>query len=173
MKAAPILLLFLISASFGQTDSASKSHSATLSVELRTSSTRVHLSDDMVLTVLFRSPDQDTTIWNALGWGPAVGLFLHVWDSSGHEVENSFAPFFHPLPPDLTGRNALITIGGNVFAGFDDRIQVKSLFPKPGQYRLYCGYLPPLSRHYFQGQTIWGKEDGPVGSAPISVLVEE
>ena len=173
MKGAAILLLLLIGASFRQTDSASKPFSATLKVELRTSSTRVNLGDDMVLTVLIRSPAEDVTIWNALGWGTSAGLFLHVWDSSGHEVENGFAPFFHPLPPDLTGKNALITIGGNVFAGFDDRIQVKSLFPKPGRYSLYCGYLPPLSRHYFQGQTIWGKEDGPVESAPISVLVEE
>ena len=172
MKAAPILFLLLVSASFGQTDSASKSHSPALTMELRTSSNRVHLSDDIVLTVVFRSPDE-ITIWNALGWGASVGLYLHVWDSSGHEVENGFAPFFHPLPPDLNGKNALITIGGNVFAGFDDRIQVKTLFPKPGRYRLYCGYSPPLSRHYFQGQTIWGKEDGLVGSAPISVLVEE
>ena len=105
--------------------------------------------------------------------GASGGLYLHVWDSSGREVENGFAPFFHPLPPDLTGKNALITIGGSVFAGFDDRIQVKTLFPKPGRYRLYCDYMPLLSRHYFQGQTIWGKEDGSVGSVPISILVEE
>ena len=126
------------------------------------------------LTVIFRSSDgEDITIWNGLGWGLSGGLYLHVWDSSGRQVENGFVPFFHPLPPDLTGKNALITIGGNVFAGFDDRIQVKTLFPKPGRYRLYCDYMPPLSRHYFQGQTIWGKEDGSVGSVPISILVEE
>jgi len=74
------------------------------------------------------------------------GLNLHVSDSSGHEVENGFAPFVHPLPPDLSGKNALIPIAGNVFVGFDDRIQVKMLFPKPGRYRLYCDYMPPLSR---------------------------
>ena len=31
----------------------------------------------------------------------------------------------------------------------------------------------PLPRHYFQGHTIWGKEDGPVESAPDSILVKQ
>jgi hypothetical protein len=130
------------------------------------------MADEMVVTVFFYSK-KEITIWNFLGWGAPAGLYLKVLDSSGREVENSFAPFLHPLPPGLAGKDALISIGGNVFAGFDDRIQVKALFPKPGRYRLYCQYMPPLSRHHFQGQTIWGKEDGPVESAPISVLVEE
>jgi hypothetical protein len=111
MKTATLLLL-LVSASFGQTGSAGKSPSPALTAELRTSSSQVRMSDDLVLTVLFRSPDKDITIWNALGWGVSGGLYLHVRDSSGREVENGFADFFDPLPPDLTGKGALITIGG-------------------------------------------------------------
>lgn len=171
MKTAVVLLL-IASTSVGQAGSARNSRSTGLVVELRTSSGHVQISDDLVLTVIFRSVDKDTTIWNALGWGVSGGLYLQIRDSSGREVENGFAPFFHPLPPDLTGKGALITIGGNVFAGFESPIQAKALFPKPGRYRLYCDYMPPLSRHYFQDQTIWGKEDGTVGSAPVAILVD-
>ena len=77
-----------------------------------------------------------------------------------------------PLPRDLDGKDALISVGGSLFAGFDSRIAVKSLFPKPGRYRIQCLYGPPLPRNYFRGQTIWGKEDGPVRSIGASVYVE-
>jgi len=55
MKTAPMLLLLLISASFGQTEATSKSQPTALTVELRASSNQVKLRDDIVLTVLLRS----------------------------------------------------------------------------------------------------------------------
>lgn len=167
-----MLLVLLGSAAFGQTVSNKESLSTALRTELRTSSDQVRTTDEIVVTVLFRS-EKEITIWNFLEWGAPAGLYLKVLDSAGHEVQNDFAPFLHPLPPDLTGREALISIGGRVFAGFDTRIAVSALFPKPGRYRLYCLYSPPLSRHYFQGQTIWGKEDGPVETTGVSVVVEK
>ncbi len=93
MKTAVVLLL-IASTSVGQTGSARNSRSTGLVVELRTSSGHVQISDDLVLTVIFRSVDKDTTIWNALGWGVSGGLYLQIRDSSGREVENGFAPSF-------------------------------------------------------------------------------
>ncbi len=172
MKAV-MLLLLLGSATFAQTGSPSGgSSSAALRTEIRASADQVGMTDDIAVTVFFRSPEKDITIWNVLEWGATAGLYLKVVDSAGHEVHNDFAPFLHPLPPDLTGKDALICLGGRVFAGFESRIAVKTLFPKPGTYKIYCLYSPPLSRHYFQGQTIWGKEDGPVESAPVSIVVK-
>jgi len=171
MKAV-MLFMLVGSVAFCQTASNAEAPSTALRAELRTSSNQVRMIDEMVMTVLFRS-SKEVTICNFLEWGAPAGLYLRVLDSSGREVQNTFAPFLHPLPPDLTGKGALITIGGNVFAGFDSRIQAKTLFPKPGNYRLYCLYNPPLSRHYFQSQTIWGKEDGTVESSPVSVTVDQ
>jgi hypothetical protein len=124
------------------------------------------------LTLLFRSPEKDITIWNALGWGEATGLHLQVSDASGNKVQNDFVEMYHPLPPDKTGKDALITIGGDIFAGFDSQIPAATLFPGPGRYTIKCFYHPPLSRNYFQGHTIWGNEDGPIESTSVSVLVE-
>jgi hypothetical protein len=94
-----------------------------------------------------------------------------VFDAAGHEVPHTAIPI-DPIPPDLTGKNALISIGGQAFAGFDSQFTTRELFPHPGSYRMKCVYSPPLRRDYFTGHRIWGKEDGPIESAPVSILVE-
>jgi hypothetical protein len=167
-----IVLLTLVTGVFSQVSHSSPTAAPELKIEVRASSTRVRIGDDIVVTVLFRSPSRDITLWNFLAWGASAGLYLKVFDASGREVQNHFAPFGEPAPPDLTGKDALLSIAGNVFAGFDDRIAVESLFLRPGRYRIKCLYIPPLSRDYFQGHTIWGKEDGPVESAELPILVE-
>jgi len=172
MKAA-MLILLLGSASFGQTAAIGKPTSASLRIELRTSPAQVRMSDDVALSVFFYSPNKQVTIWNALAWGVTAGLYLTVFDSSGRQVRNNFAPFFHPVPPDITGKDALITIGGRVFAGFDSKIPIKTLVLRPGRYTLRCSYRAPLNRDYFQGHTIWGEEDGSVEADPVSINVTE
>lgn len=166
-----VVFLALFGSAFSQV-SRSQPHDG-LEVELRTNSAEVRITDEVTVTVFFRSPEREITIWNFLEWGAPAGLYLKVLDSTGREVRNSFAPFLHPLPPDPTGKDALLSIGGRVFAGFDSQIEVKALFPKPGRYTIKCLYSPPLSRNYFQGHTMWGKEDGPIESAEISVTVDE
>ena len=170
MKPAMMFLL-LSSIAFGQTESADKSPSAALRIELRTSSVQVRMTDEIVVSLFFRSPDKTTTIWNALWWAGSTGLELQVFDSSGHQVEHTVVPS-EPLPPDLTGKNALISIEGNEFAGFDSQFAVSELFHRPGSYTLKCIYSPILTRHYFRGHTIWGREDGRIESAPVSVFVK-
>jgi hypothetical protein len=170
MKAA-IALLALLGCPFSQVSRPTQTTGSGLRIELRTGSNLVRMKDDIDVTVFFRS-DKEVTIWNALGWGAPTGLSLTVFDSTGQRVDNNFVPFYHPLPPDLTGNDALLSIGGDVFAGFDVRIPVKLLFPRPGPYTIKCLYIPPLPRNYFRGHTIWGKEDGPVTSNGVSVLVE-
>ena len=172
MKAA-IVFLALINSALSQGAHSVKPASGELSIEVRTNSNRVRVTDEIVVTVVFRSPEREITIWNALGWGAPAGLYLQVLDSSGHEVRNDFVPFLHPLPPDRVGKNALISIGGRVFAGFDSQISVKALFPGPGSYTIKCLYSAPLPRDYFQGSTIWGKEDGPIESAGVPVTVDK
>jgi len=170
MKAA-MLFLLLGSTTIGQTGSAGKSPSAALRIELRTNSVQVRTTEEIVVSVFFRSPDKTTTIWNALWWAGSTGLELQVFDSSGHQVEHVVVPS-EPMPPDLTGKDALISIEGSEFAGFDSRFAVRELFPRPGMYTIKCIYSPPLRRDYFKGHTIWGKEDGRIESAPVSVFVE-
>ena len=170
MKLA-ILFLILTSSALGQL--AASTGSDRLRIELRASARRVAMTGNVDLAVLFRSPEKGAvTIWNALDWGAPAGLYLQVLDSSGHEVRNDFAPFFHPLPPDENGKDALISIAGGSFAGFDSEIPAKLLFPGPGRYTLKCRYSPPLPRDYFKGHTIWGKEDGAIESAPVPVTVD-
>ena len=172
MKFVMLFFLLAINAS-AQSANLARTSSDQLKIELRANARRVRITDEIVLTVYFRSPEGEVTIWNALGWGAPAGLYLRVLDPSGHEVPNNFAPFFHPLPPDKSGKDALIAIGGRSFAGFDSQIPVKALFPGPGRYLLKCRYLPPLPRDYFRGQTIWGKEDGLTDSAAVPVSVDE
>jgi hypothetical protein len=74
--------------------------------------------------------------------------------------------------PDKDGKEELISIGQNCFAGFDSRIPAKWLFHKPGRYTIKCIYAPKLPRNYFRGRTIWGKEDGVIESAAVSITVE-
>lgn len=171
MKLA-VLFLALVSSAFGQIANSEKAGSDRLKIELRVAAGQVRMTENLGLTVFFRSPASKVTIWNALGWGALTGLNIQVLDSSGREVQNDFAPFFHPLPPNLTGKEALISIGGASFAGFDSEIPAKALFPGPGRYTLKCRYSPPLPRHYFKGQTIWGEEDGAIESAAVPVTVD-
>jgi hypothetical protein len=171
MKLA-IILFVLVNCAFAQSADADEAASRRLTIEVRASSNSVRMTNDVTLAVFFRSPERVVTIWNALGWGAPAGLYLQVLDSSGREVRNDFAPFFHPLPPDQTGKGALISIGGSSFAGFDSQIPAKALFPGPGRYVLKCRYSPPLSRGYFKGHTIWGKEDGVIESAAVPVTVD-
>jgi hypothetical protein len=167
MKAA-ILLLLLASIAFGQ----SRSTTSALTTELRASAMHLRMSDEILVSVFFRSPKETTTIWNALWWGGSTGLELQVFDSSGHPVEHAVVPS-EPMPPDLTGKDALISIGGRAFAGFDSEFAASELFPRVGSYTMRCVYHPPLSRHYFKGRTIWGREDGQVESPPLAITVEE
>lgn len=172
MRAA-MAFLVLISSAFGQAGNLPRGTAApALRLQVRTSSTHLRMANRIVLTVLFRSPEKDITIWNALGWGPDGGLHLQISDASGHEVRNDFVEMYHALPPDRTGRNALITIGGDIFAGFDSQIPAATLFPRPGRYTIKCFYHPSLPRNYFQGHTIWGNEDGSIESTSVSVVVE-
>src|SRR6185437_2837065 len=142
-----------------------------LRIELHASSVHVRMNDEIVLRVFFRSPGETTTIWNALWWGANSGLSLHVFDAAGREVPHTVTPI-DPIPPDLTGKNALISIGGRVFAGFDSQFTTRKLFPHPGSYKVMCVYRAPLRRDYFTGHRIWGKEDGPIESPRVSILVE-
>src|SRR5581483_3264906 len=158
------LLLILVSSALAQSADSQRTGSDRLKVELRASPSRVQMTGEVTLTVFFCSPERGVTIWNALGWGAPAGLYLQVLDSEGREVQNGFAPFFHPMPPDETGKDALISIAGATFAGFDSQIPAKELFPGPGRYTLKCRYSPPLSRAFFKGHTIWGKEDGAIES---------
>ena len=167
-----ILMLVLVIGTFAQSANPEKAGSTRLRIELRSGASRVTMTGNLNLTVLFRSPETGVvTIWNALDWGAPAGLYLQVLDSSGREVRNDFAPFFHPLPPDENGKDALISLADGSFAGFDSEIPAKLLFPAPGTYTLKCRYSPPLPRHYFKGHTIWGKEDGTIESAPAPVTV--
>jgi hypothetical protein len=172
MKSVMAFLLLICSAlSHAPTLLGQTAHGG-LRVEIRTSSSHVHLADQIGVTVLFRSPERAVTIWNALGWGASAGLHLQILDSSEHEIQSDFTQMFHPLPPDRTGKGALISISGDSFAGFDTQLPVNLLFPKPGKYLLRCLYKSPLPRDYFQGGTIWGTEDGVVESAGVVVLVD-
>jgi hypothetical protein len=155
---------------YGQTLSTTKSVSAPLRMELRTSS-QVRMTDDMLVSVYFRSPDKTVTIWNALWWSGSTGLELWVFDSSGHRLQHAVVPS-GPLPPDPGGKNALISIGGMTFAGFDSHFTASELFPHAGSYTIKCIYNAPLSRNYFEGRIIWGKEDGVIESVPVSIVVE-
>jgi hypothetical protein len=172
MRAA-IAFLVLVSSAFCQDGNSSMETAVpSLRLQVRTSSTHLRMTDKIVVTIFFRSPEKDITIWNALGWGPAAGLHLQISDASGREVQNDFVEMHHPLPPDRTGKSALITIGGEIFAGFDSQIPAETLFPGPGRYTIKCLYHPRLPRDYFHGYTIWGSEDGPIESTGVSVLVE-
>src|SRR5712671_624017 len=104
MKLA-IVSLVLANIALGQYSDSVKSSAAPLRIELRTNGNRFRMTDSIAVTVFFRSPEREVTIWNALEWGNSAGLYLQVFDSSGKEVQNSFAPFFHPVPPDLRGRD--------------------------------------------------------------------
>ncbi len=172
MRLAAVLIVIIAGAS-GQVAKAQKERSADrLQVELRISSHQVHLTDNVLTTVFFRSPQKAVTIWDALGWNPSTGLSLRVLDPSGHQVRE-FSQTYDLAPPDETGKGELISIGWDVFAGFDSRIPAKLLFPGPGRYTLKCVYAAPLPRNYFRGNTIWGKEDGPVVSAGVTVWVKQ
>lgn len=165
-----LIFVLLSSVTFGQTGSSHKLPSP-LRIELRTNSAQVRMTDEIAVSVFFRSPDKTTTIWNALWWSGSTGLELQVFDASGHQLEHTVMPS-EPMPPDLTGKDALISIEGTEFAGFDSRFAVSELFPRPGPYTMKCIYSPPLRRDYFKGRTIWGREDGRLESKPVSVLVE-
>jgi hypothetical protein len=138
MKAA-ILLVLLGCTTFGQ----SQSTTSALTIELRSTSVHLRMRDKIGLSVFFRSLKETTTIWNTLWWGGATGLELQVFDSSGHPVEHTVVPS-EPMPPDLTGKDALISIGGRSFAGFDSEFAVTELFPHVGSYTARCVYHPPL-----------------------------
>lgn len=171
MKTALLVLLFG-GFCFGQNVLTARSAPAPLTVEVRTNSSRVRMSDKIFLSAYFRSPDKVLTIWNALWWGGSTGLELVVVDSSGHKSQPPLSPI-DPMPPDLTGKDALISLGGrDVFAGFDSWFAASELFPHAGTYTIKCRYKPPLPRNYFKAHTIWGREDGLVESRPISILVE-
>jgi len=174
MKPAVLALMLIpcFAVVIGQCADSGKTSSNRLKIELRANASRVRMNEDMLLTLFFRSPEKEVTIWNALEWGAPTGLFLQVLDSSGREVRNYSTPPFYPVPPDLTGKGALISIGGASFAGFDSQIPVKDLFPGPGRFNLKCRYSPPLSRDYFKGHTIWGKEDGAIESSAVPVTVD-
>jgi hypothetical protein len=130
------------------------------------------MSDKITVSVFLRSPDKTTTIWNALWFGIPSGISLQVLDSSGHEVPQVVVPVY-PIPPDPDGKSEFISIGGREFAGFEEESKVKWLFPKPGRYTLKCSYYAPLARDYFHGITIWGREDGFVESAAVTVIVDK
>lgn len=167
-----MIFVVIIGGAFSQVARAQKGNSANrLNVELRVSSHHVHLTDDVVTTVFFRSPKRSVTIWDALGWNPSTGLSLHVLDRSGHQIKE-FYQMYDLVPPDETGKDELISIGWDVFAGFDSHIPAKLLFPGPGKYILKCIYTAPLNRNYFQGNTIWGTEDGTIESPGVAVWVE-
>ncbi len=170
MKLAVIFIVIIVA--FSQIAKAQTVNRADrLIVELTVSSHHVHLADDVVTTVLFRSPKKGVTIWDALGWNPSTGLSLQVLDRSGHQVKEFFQ-MYDLAPPDETGKNELLSIGWDVFAGFSSHIHANLLFPGLGRYTLRCVYSVPLSRDYFQGSTIWGKEDGPIESAGVTVWVK-
>jgi len=167
-----MIFVVIIGGAFSQIARAQKGDSTDrLIVELRVSSHHVHLTDDVVTTVFFRSPKNYVTIWNALGWNASTGLSLQVLDQSGHQIRE-FLKMYDLAPPDETGKDELISIRGNTFAGFDSHIPAKLLFPGPGRYVLKCTYTAPLNRNYFQGNTIWGTEDGTIGSRGVVVWVE-
>jgi hypothetical protein len=127
-----IAFLALLCSALSQVPNSAKNATDGLLVELRTDSDRVRMSDEIVVTVFFRSPAKEITLWNAFGWGATAGLSLRVFDSSGHKVHNNFlAPFFHPLPPDLSGKDELISISGSVFAGSTREFWRMSCFPSP------------------------------------------
>lgn len=172
MRAAAILVLFLSRLSFTQAASSTKSASPALITEVRASSVHVRMSEDIVVSVYFRSPHKTTTIWNALWWGGSTGLELGVFDSFGHQFQPAMPPI-EPMPPHLTGKGSFLSIGGRTFARFDSRFAVSYLFPQPGSYTIKCTYRPPLGRNYFKGHAIWGREDGVIESAPLSISVEK
>ena len=172
MRSVLVVAFMLLSQPlFGQVVPAHRGQATNgLTVELRTGASRAHLADKLVVSVFFRSPRRSVTIWNAFGWNAQAGLSLKVIDASGHQVSEYYEMGDY-APPDLSGRNALVSIGFDSFAGFDSRIPVDELFPGPGAYTLKCVYRPPLPRDYFKGNTIWGPEDGPIESAGIKVTV--
>lgn len=144
-----------------------------LKIELHTNATHLRSSDKVTLTVILRSPRQSTNLWNAFGWGPTAGFRLYVLDPSGNEVQNNFAQLYHAMPLDPKGREELISIQANIFAGFDEDDTVAELFPKPGKYVLKCIYTAPLPRHFFKGVTIWGREDGTIESNEVTIFVDK
>lgn len=167
-----LLVITLSSFAFSQTAQQRPAHAGDrLRVELRSSSDKIRLEDDVFLTVVFRS-SLPVTLWNAFGWNSQTGLYLQVLDSSDHELKR-FTQLFDLVPPDPTGKGELVTIGGNTFVGFESRIMATDLFPRPGKYKLRCIYVPPLSRDYFRGNIIWGTGDGRIESPPFAVVVEK
>jgi len=143
-----------------------------LRMELYTNATQVRLSDRITLTVILRSPERVVTLWNAFEWGYTPGFRLHVLNSSGKDEGDNFFQGAHPVGPDEKELRDWVSIGENRFAGFDTDVPVKAIFRKPGKYVLKCTYTAPLPRNYVPGKTIWGKEDGPIESNEITVLVD-
>jgi hypothetical protein len=170
MKTA-LLVLALLTGAFGQASRPTNADGQGLQIELRTDTPQVHIKDFIHVTVVFRSPSKEITLWKSFRWGVNTGLDLKVRDATGKEVQTSLTIVPNdPFPPD---RDSWLSIGGSVIAGFDSRIPASALFPRPGQYTIRCVYTPRLPRNFLRGRTIWGTEDGTTQSPKVPIQVVE
>jgi hypothetical protein len=141
-------------------------------IELHARDCHIRLGDDLYLSMVIRSRERSVTIWNSLGWwNYNSGFGLQVLGADGREMKRYYDPY-EIIPPSESGAGELVTVGGNIFVGFDSKIPAKDLFTKPGRFILRCTYTPSLPRGYFPGVTIWGTEDGPIESPPLEITID-
>lgn len=76
------------------------------------------------------------------------------------------------VPSVLGNPEYYVVLFPDHFLGVERKDSANNLFPKPGMYSLYVEYQSPVPDRYGKSSNFWGREKGPIRSAPIQIEVD-
>lgn len=143
-------------------------------LELRLQADResYELSSEIELEVrLTNSGTSPVTVFAHLLWGRMGGMMLHIRDENGLPVHGRFLDHDMVAPAWLADSAHYVRLNPRHFLGVSRVDRVSDLVEKPGRYEIYVQYLSPVPGKFAPTPGFWSREQGELGSAPITIEV--
>ena len=153
-----------------------------LQIEISCDKSEVSLKDLIAFDVkLFNLPvdekREDISIFNPLKLGSAGGLTITIVSPKGNEVfpKELRSQVIQPVIDDTWPYFTLLTYH---YLGAIYKDTARNIFQNKGKYFVYAEYLSPVTTEAIKKQedtywNFWGREIGPIRSAPLEITVTE
>jgi hypothetical protein len=120
---------------------------------------------------------QDITIFNPLKLGTAGGLTITVVGSEKSEIFPKEEVEEQAIKPAIDISRPYFALFADHYLGARYKDSAKNIFRNPGKYFVFAEYLSPVTendmRKHGDPKNFWGREIGPIRSAPLEIIVTE
>ena len=154
-----------------------------LQIKIFSDKSNVSISDSIVFDVNIRNLPahedslEEISVFNPIKLGAEGGLTITVVSPEWSEKLPKEESVEQPVQPAIDDSRPYFVLELDHYVGAIYNDSVKNIFRSPGKYFVFAEYLSPVTeadmKKHGNPRNFWGRELGPIRSAPLEIIVTE